>query len=97
MGFFELGGGFVSNMVLKASLNLSGANVSFSVLRVFGFSFDRFFTYSLPAPAGLPISIFKQSKLAGQPGPSNALLMAARKKSDFDGSQARLVSHPITT
>src|SRR6266853_1369223 len=74
--FFELGGGLVFNMAFNASSNLIGASVSLSVLRVFGFFFARFFTYSLSAPSGLPISLVKKSKLAGQPVPSNALLVS---------------------
>jgi hypothetical protein len=43
------------------------------VLRVLGFFFVRFFTYSLSASAGLPIFFPKHVKLAGQPVPSNTL------------------------
>jgi hypothetical protein len=73
LAFLELGGGWVSSMAFSASSNLIGASVSRSVLRGFGFFFDRLFTYSLSAPAGLSILLFEKVKLAGQPVPSNTL------------------------
>jgi hypothetical protein len=79
-------------MASNASLNVIGANVRRSVLRVLVFFFDRFFTYSLSAPSGLPISLAKKSKLAGQPVPSNALFVCE----PFPGSLFNCNFHPLT-
>jgi len=72
--FFELGGGDVFNIALRASSNFSGAIVRRSRFRGFVF---RFFTNTFPSPSRQGRMMLNQPiKLTRQPVPLHALAVA---------------------